>query len=245
MSYFQPILTFLLFLLAVGVSGCRNGKSNKRPRVLVFGILALFMVCWPPVAWLASQPLERWFARRAFPAGDGQAIVVLSSNILPPLPERPIPLPERDTYERCQYAAWLYKNWRRLPVLACGGRPTENREPFAATMRRILRSEGVDDSMIWTEEQSRSTHENATYGAEMLRAKGIRQVVLVTEAYHMLRAEKCFRKEGIAVIAAPCGFRTFDFALEEFLPGWRAIYHNERTLHEEVGLAWYWMRGWI
>src|SRR2546430_13364869 len=88
-------------------------------------------------------------------------------------------------------------------------------------LRRILRSEGVDDSMIWTEEQSRSTHENATYGAEMLRAKGIRQVVLVTEAYHMLRAEKCFRKEGIAVIAAPCGFRTFDFALEEFLPGWR------------------------
>ncbi len=230
--------------IGAGVWLCRRTRGDKRPRVLLLGFLALFFLTWPPAAWLLSVSLDGWYARRPLPTGEAQAIVVLASGVYPPLPERPFALPDAGTFERCQYAAWLYKNWRPLPVLACGGN-SHDQEPSAATMQRILQGDGVSESMIWTEERSHSTHENAIYGAELLRKKGIRQVVLVTEALHMLRAEKCFRKQGIGVIPAPCGFRTLPPGIGGFLPGWRAVYEDERTLHEAAGLMWYWIRGWI
>jgi uncharacterized SAM-binding protein YcdF (DUF218 family) len=104
----------------------------------------------------------------------------------------------------------------------------------------------VPASAIWTESQSRTTHENAVYAARVLRSKGVRTIVLVTDAYHMLRSEKCFRKEGLVVIPAACGYRTAGrFKPEELMPGWEPISWNEDFLHEVLGLAWYRLHGWI
>jgi uncharacterized SAM-binding protein YcdF (DUF218 family) len=244
-SYLQPLLAFLLPLTLLCALRCWRRRKDATTGLLLFGVSALFLLSLPLVAWLASRPFESRYPRRPFPGGDAQAIVVLSGNVRPPLPERPIPLPDRDTYERCQYAAWLYHNWRKLPIVACGGAMTNGGEPYAATMSRILEAEGVEKAMIWTEQNSRSTHENAAYGADLLRAKGIHRVVLVTEAYHMLRSEKCFRKQGLEVLPAPCGFRTFEFGLDDILPGWKPIFQSERALHEGIGLLWYRMHGWI
>jgi uncharacterized SAM-binding protein YcdF (DUF218 family) len=113
-------------------------------------------------------------------------------------------------------------------------------------MREALEREGVPASAIWVEQRSRSTHENAVFGAALLKQKGIHKIVLVTEAYHMLRAERCFRKEGLAVVPAACGYRTYQrLALNGFLPGWEPIAWNEEVAHEFLGLIWYWIRGWI
>lgn len=112
-------------------------------------------------------------------------------------------------------------------------------------MRQLLQEAGVPEAMIWTEQHSHSTHENAVYGAEILRQHGIGKIALVTEARSMLRAESCFRKQAITVVPAPCEFREFESPLDEFIPSWKAISSNEETLHETAGLAWYWIRGWI
>lgn len=100
--------------------------------------------------------------------------------------------------------------------------------------------------MISYEERSHSTYENALYASEILRKKGLEKIVLVTDGYHMLRAEKSFRKQGLVVVPAPCGFRTFGtFDLIKLIPDWEPIYWNEDALHEITGLFWYWIRGWI
>jgi uncharacterized SAM-binding protein YcdF (DUF218 family) len=99
--------------------------------------------------------------------------------------------------------------------------------------------------MIWTERRSRSTHENAAYGAAILREHGIGTILLVTEAKDMLRAELCFKKEGLAVIPYPLSLRNMEHPLDELIPNSKAIARNERTLHETLGLGWYWLRGWI
>ena len=113
-------------------------------------------------------------------------------------------------------------------------------------MRDFLQRAGVPESIIWTEERSYSTHENAAYGSEILRQHGIDRIALVVDAQSMPRAAACFRKQGIAVVPAPCEFHAFGPPLsEEFLPNWNAIRRNERTLHELVGLGYYWLRGWI
>ena len=74
-------------------------------------------------------------------------------------------------------------------------------------MREMLERDGIPETMIWTEERSRSTYENAVYGAEVLRSHGITTIALVVEAQSMLRAEACFRKQGITVVPAASGYR--------------------------------------
>src|ERR1017187_1414482 len=136
------------------------------------------------------------------------------------------------TGDTCQYWSAEGRNVR-------GGRPT------STAMREMLEREGIPETTIWTEERSRSTHENAAYGAEVLRSHGISTIALVVEAQSMLRAEACFRKQGITVVPAASGYREWGCLSEELIPSWKAIQRNEVTLHEALGLAWYWMRGWI
>jgi uncharacterized SAM-binding protein YcdF (DUF218 family) len=112
-------------------------------------------------------------------------------------------------------------------------------------MRGLLERAGVPETMIWTEDRSRSTHENAVFGAGVLRSHGVRRIALVVNARSMLRAAACFRKQGIDVVPAPCAFRDFGALSTELLPGWKAVRENEETLHETLGLAWYWAHRWI
>lgn len=69
--------------------------------------------------------------------------------------------------------------------------------------------------------------------------------VLVTEATHMPRAERCFRKQGLAVVPAACCFTFLPRRPSTLLPNWGGLARNEATLHEGFGLLWYWLSGRI
>jgi uncharacterized SAM-binding protein YcdF (DUF218 family) len=207
-------------------------------------LACLFLLLWQPFAWVLSRPLEVWYAQQPFPGAPAEAIVVLSSSADPPTYLTSYSIPDEDMYARCEFAAWLHRHWQPLPVLACAGVGAKRERPMPI-MRQLLQRAGVPDAMIWSEERARNTHEQAVYAAQILRQHGISRIALVVEAQSMLRAEACFRKQGIVVVPAPCNFYKIPFTLEEFLPGWKAISRNEVTLHEMAGLVWYWLRGWI
>ena len=205
--------------------------------------MGLFALTWPPAAEILAKPLVGRYTVQIRPAGDAEAIVVLAGAVNYATTQRPYVLVGRDTYRRVMHAAWLFHNWKDLPILATGGRQSSGGEPVSVIMRRMLEQQGVPSSKIWTEEQSRSTYENALYSAKMLHEHGIHQIALVIEADSMLRAEMCFRKQGIGVTPAPCLFRDYQFGGEELLPGWQGIYRQEVLGHEAIGLLWYWLRG--
>jgi uncharacterized SAM-binding protein YcdF (DUF218 family) len=246
MTYTQPLFTVsLLIVLAVLANRWRSGKL-QRPLGPFLALGVVFLVSWPPAAQVATRLIEARYPPRAYPAGDAQAIVVLASGVSAGCPPVPIPTLSSGTGERCQYTAWLHGHWRSLPVLASGGTGDPDVPPYASVMRDALEREGVPAAAIWLETRSHSTHESAVYAAQLLRQKGIRKIVLVTEAYHMPRAAACFRKEGLSVIPAACGYRSYHgFYAEELLPGWESIEWNEDALHEWAGLIWYRIRGWI
>lgn len=248
MTYTQPLFPLLFLAAAVGIVRYWKHVKERKLTLLAIAVFGLFLVSWPPVAWLFVRALEAPYPPREFPsAADAQAIVVVASTVYPPSPPLPTPRIGSDTFERCLYAAWLYRNWRPLPVLASGGTNDSNTPPYAIEMREALRLEGVPDSMIWSEEQSHSTYQNALYSAQILKKKGIHKIVLVTDAYHMLRAEKCFRKQGLEVVPAACDYRAYGNRtyVHDLLPNWEPIAWNEDSLHEGVGLIWYWLRRWI
>lgn len=246
MTYLQPVLTCALLLGLLQLIRYRRSFHSPAFRALAIAFAIVFLVTWAPAAWLFSRGFEGFYPPRDYPQGDAGAIVVLASTVYPPCPPVPTPRVGSDTYERVQYAAWLYKHWRPLPVLASGGGGFVDSPPYAIVMRDALMREGVPASAIWVEGRSRTTHENAAYSADILKQKGIHRIVLVTDAYHMLRADASFRKQSLNVIPAACGYRTYhSFQLTDVMPGWEPISWNEEAMHEAVGLVWYRMRGWI
>lgn len=70
-------------------------------------------------------------------------------------------------------------------------------------MRRELVQQGVPAAAIAPEWRSGSTRENARYSAELLRARGIEDVALVTCDDHMPRALRAFRRAGLRATPVP------------------------------------------
>ncbi len=244
LTYLQPlfpaIVCALLFFCA------REWKRRERkPRALTAFVVLVFLVSWMPSAFLASKSLEVWYEPVPPRAQDAQgvgAIVVLSGSVQHAVESRPYWSLGFSTAVRCRYALYLHRRFPDLPILACGG--VSNPRSSASVMRDYLMNAGVSSGEIWLEERSTSTHENALEAAGILRQRGVERIFLVTQAYHMLRSELCFRRQGIEVVPVPCDFRAagFDFRMASFLPRARAIEEHENALHEWVGLLWYWIR---
>jgi len=248
MTYTQPLLLVFLVIATIGL--WRIPRSRGR-RLAIAGVAGTFLTSWPPADWLFSRLIEGQYPVRPFqPASQLQAIVVLGESVQPPLFEEPFPLAGSNTYRRCEYAAWIYRRYGPLPVLVSGGRVSQRDPTVSAVMRELLRRNGVPEGMIWTEDRSRSTHENAVYSTMILREHAVSRVALVVDANSMPRAAACFRKLRVDIMPAPCNFRTLNFQAllqwqDELLPSWRAVRRNEDTLHEILGLVWYRFRGWI
>ena len=243
-TYAEPLLAFFLL---IGFAGLVRGfrRRPERSRLIAASLSGLFLVSWPPAEWLFAGLIEFPYRNRMSPDAAAQAIVVLAGSGDNTHPDLPVAIPGPGSYARCRYAAWLYHNRQSVPVIVSGGVSSRNRPAVAVVMAHAIRSEGVPATSVFEERSSTNTRENARFTAGHLRKMGIREIVLVAHADSMLRAELCFRKEGIVVVPAAIGHRAPPAGIHDFLPSWSAVRGNEITLHEVLGLAWYRLRGWI
>jgi uncharacterized SAM-binding protein YcdF (DUF218 family) len=205
----------------------------------MLGALLLLLQSLPLVSGALMASLEA----RAGPAIQGkdgsQAIVVLSGGLSTDAPEYGGDTAGARTLLRLRYGALLAHRYE-LPVLVTGGRPDNATRTEAAVMADILAKEFAV-KVRWQETQSRTTAENAALSAAILRAAGIRRVVLVTQAFHMPRAARLFRDAGIEVVPAPTNFTSTGrtpLAPSDFLPGVGALQNSYYALHEWLGMAW-------
>lgn len=103
-------------------------------------------------------------------------------------------------------------------------------------MRRLLLDLGVPAEAILLEESSRNTRQNASESAALLKARGIRRILLVTSATHMDRALGHFREAGLEVTPAPADFQNMGIVdARRWLPNADALAQSARSLKEWVG----------
>jgi uncharacterized SAM-binding protein YcdF (DUF218 family) len=145
----------------------------------------------------------------------------------------------KETMERLRLAARLAKQ-TQLPILVTGGlSPGAQAGDLseAAAMARVLNDElGVRVS--WVEGQSKTTQENATFSAKLLRDEKISHVYLVSQYWHLPRAQWIFEKAGFTVIPAPTGFESSaHWTPMDFYPG--ALQKTRQIWHELIGALWY------
>lgn len=127
---------------------------------------------------------------------DADALVVLGARVLPG------GVPSGALVARVEQAVALYHQGVAPWLLLSGGvgahPPSE-----ARVMRELAVAAGVPASACVLEEDSLSTEANAWFSARVLRERGARRVVVVSDPYHLLRARQCFRREGLEVATSP------------------------------------------
>ena len=240
----------VLFLLLLGI-----GLLRVRPRLakmlLWVGLLTGYLLCTPYVEGVLMRQLQRYPAldplhvAERVARSDVGAIVVLSSNSYKDAPEYGHDTVGGDTLERVRYGAYLNRK-TGLPVIVSGGHVLDSTgESLAAEMAESLQHDfGVKE--VWLEEHSHTTAENALFTAQLLKAKGIEKVLLVTHAYHMPRAVAIFEKRGVKVVPAPTALSVKhngdEPAVMLWMPSASAMYGCYMALHELVGLVWYRLR---
>lgn len=208
------------------------------------GGLALILVWALSTEWL-SYPLVAGLqsvhhAINADNPPDGPAaIVVLGGGFRENSPDLG-DTPATHTLERLAFAARLHRQ-TGLPILVTAGSPYPSATAGGTVMKESLENTfGVP--VQWAETDSKTTLENASYSAPILKNAGIDTIFLVTNAMHMPRSVRSFEAKGLTVVAAPTGFETKDKHWRRFMPQAKTLYNNYLALHEWLGLLWYRLR---
>lgn len=246
----QPFVLLHLLLAVLLLVLWRKRREQRRLLLALTLVFLLLTTCsLPAVSYVALGSLEWSYPPLRQVPADVQAIVVLSGYIHPADDVRPEPELGEDTLYRCLRAAEVYKQVKPCPMVVSGGAVDAawGGPLIAPRMRDLLVQLGVPASEIAVEDRSRSTWENAIETQKLLEPRGINKVILITDAAHLPRAVRCFRKQGIEVTPCGCRYRATSFKgrLSSFLPHPAAAGGFLEAWHEWLGLAWYWMHGRI
>lgn len=217
------------------------------------GFLAATAIAWvifwslPTTSLWAGGMLEQRYPHE--PAGSlpvEQAIVVLGGNTLGGRRNWFEPYNSKTAILRTDTAAHLY-DAGRAPLIIVSGAALDGGRSEAAVMAAALERDGVPADAIVRENHSLTTHQNALYTAQILRARGIQRFLLVTSALHMPRAMASFQRQGLSPVAAPSPPQIVvpdepDFSF--WLPDLPTLHASRSIVKEYLGMLVYWLRGW-
>ncbi len=249
LSYRLPIPVFLWLLGIAALAALWVRRQEKRRRLLVLTVAFLLLTLYgmPLTAYLLLRPLEAPYPPLERRPDGIQAIVVLGGGVRASESEWLPALPDETGLYRCLRAAQIYHQGPPCPVLVSGGVVDTDRPvpSCARVMRDLLTRLGVPAADVIEEDASASTYENAVECVRILRERSLTRVLLVTDASHLERAVRCFRKQGLDPIPCGCHYRTlhFDWAVTDFLPNPADTDGARAALHEWLGLAWYVLHG--
>lgn len=99
-----------------------------------------------------------------------------------------------------------------------------------------MRDLGVSGHTLVLESWSRNTSQNAEYSAEIPAQQGINRILLVTSAYHMLRAKGLFEAQGLEVFPVATDHEVLHQPLwRNLFPETSALVGSSRAIKEIVG----------
>ena len=127
---------------------------------------------------------------------------------------------------------------------------THNERPEAAFLNEyISKLQLLDNCNVLIDSLSRNTYENAVYTREIFEKHNIKkEIALVTSAWHIARAKRCFEKQGFMVTPVGADFLTptrkpviGDF----ILPSASTLANWELLIKEWIGLVTYYVRRYV
>lgn len=250
-------LSWVVVLLGVTAVLALFPPHPRRLRwIRVSSLLALLLLVAISSPFVADQLIGRLEAHypppAISPADRYDAIVVLGGGVDDKGTLRPTVELTSYSRNRTTCGVDLYmRGYAPKLVLTGGDDSIFGSGPQAAPeMKRWAHRLGVPDDAMVTEEEARTTYENATGTKRIL---GPASILLVSSASHLPRATALFAKQGFRVTPAPCAYTSRnkpedswnEHDLFEFLPNDRALQKSQDAIAEVVGFAVYWVTGKI
>jgi uncharacterized SAM-binding protein YcdF (DUF218 family) len=252
--FVYPLGVISILLIAALVMIWRKSPWAYVPVSIALATLFLSSNVW--TTNLMLQSLE-W---QNIPQGElpkAEAIVMLGGATS----SRSYPRPNVDLSERGDrvfYTAQLYKQGKAPLVIISGGRVDWMEAGTAESTdvkNMLVQDFGLPAAAILEDPSSFNTYENAVNVKKILDQRQIKQVLLVTSAFHMPRSLRIFRKLKMDVIAAPSDYLATKALLEEpfrtpeafvlgMLPSAEKLEKFTIALKERFGTWTYILKGW-
>jgi uncharacterized SAM-binding protein YcdF (DUF218 family) len=257
----KPVLTALLlppvpWILMILV-GCRSLTHGRwRGWWLVLPALAGL---WLGSTAVAADGFCRWTGLNPAPLAAGRqadlaralkdrglerpgiAVVVLGGGRERHAPAYGMADLSAESLARLRYGVWLSRA-TGAPLAFSGGTGWAQPEgPAEAEIAARIAEQEFRQPLRWIEARSRDTRENARLTLPMLRADGVRQVLLVTHGWHMQRALRAFRDEAGDITVEPAPMGLLDEApltLVDWLPSSASHTRTRQAVREWIGLWW-------
>ena len=217
--FLLPPGIFILLLILSGAWFLKKKSFKAGVLNLALGC-SMWLVTISPVSNTMLRGLESGFNLTKTLQGD--VIILLGGGVYDKVPDLSgMGVPTEDAMSRVVSAVRLQKRLN-VPVIASGGKVFEHIAPEAVIVKRMMVDLGVPADRIIVENNSRDTIENAKFSKKICEEKGFKKPILLTSAYHLKRAEMCFRKAGQKPIPFPAGFRSWAprrYIWLDYLPG--------------------------
>ena len=104
---------------------------------------------------------------------------------------------------RLDHAYNLFERGLASVIITTGGAGNDPHFSEGQVGRDYLEGRGVPDVNLIAETQGSDTDESVQRVATILRANGMHSVQLVSDAYHLYRAQKMMAREGVQVYISP------------------------------------------
>ncbi|MCC6691029.1 MAG: YdcF family protein [Bacteroidia bacterium] len=245
LSFIVSPIVWVALLLLYALFG---KKEHLKKKCLLSGVVLFFVFSNP---FIFNETMRLWeeptIALNQLPVYDTGIILGSTTNF-------------DESIDRIQFlrsgdrlfqGIELYKKGKIKKIIYCGGSGSiakpEERE--GESIKRYLSLIGIPDSNIIIENYSRNTHENAVFTKSVLDSlipQG--KYLLITSAYHIPRAKRCFEKEKIPVDAYGTDrmssadkyeIGTFILPSASVMESWNVL------SHELLGFVIYKMAGYI
>ncbi len=250
--YLSKILTFLIsptiwIVFFITYSLFTKIKIRKK-RSLIIGVLMFFFFSNSFILSLFQStievsPVKYESLENSYTYGIVLGGLATYDNIY----ERVIFHPATD---RLMQALDLYKRGKIEKILISGGSGAviykEKKE--ADILKNYLIKIGISKDDIIIESKSKNTHENALFTSKILAANNESvKYLLISSSLHILRAQKCFEKEGTPVDIFPTNYKIKQFNTVGFyvIPSAEALSNWNMFIHEIIGLITYKISGYI
>lgn len=245
-------IPFLIAAFAVGIALVWKPKTNRFGRRWLTCLFLIYTVFSIPAAarWVA-QPLVWGFhpLESKEDALNAQAIVVLDGGTGRYRNQaHQIEIPLDTSVLRALEAIRVYRLLENPLVLVSGGAESQDRSfsPEASVLREQIISGGVPADRIVLDSHSINTRAHAVNLVRMLKERGIKEIVLVTSPNHMQRAIWAFQAEGVNPVPSPCkGSLDSHSGWIAWWPSTNALEFTQATMHEYLGIVYYFTRRYI
>ena len=247
--YLSKILTFLIsptvIILCVIILALIVKKPAIRRKLLITSLVLLLFFSNP---FIINQLLKFWEPEsRINTAQVYDAGVVLSGFMNWDKESKSLSFGE--SADRLTEGLIQYRKGRIKTIIISGGSGSLVDDTRESVLAKAFLTEncGVPDSVVLIDTVSRNTYENAVETKKIMNAAGLKSAIMITSAWHMRRAEGCFKKVGLDVDIHPIdgmyqGQRYFLSDL--IIPNTRNIVRWENLMHEIAGTIIYKLQGY-